>query len=66
MNFDKVGDVWVAPDCSSRCVCMGSKQVLCERRQCNESAQCDVKNGMRDCYCNDGFVGDGINCATGL
>jgi hypothetical protein len=56
---------WVAPDCSQKCTCGQDGQLRCTSMECDESATCDVKGGVRDCYCNEGYAGDGINCQRG-
>ena len=33
--------------------------------RCHERAQCSIKDGIRDCYCEKGFDGDGLNCRPG-
>lgn len=52
-------------DCSLKCVCGEAGDVICTSMECHESAQCAIKNGVRDCYCKRGFTGDGLNCQAG-
>ena len=51
-------------ECSSRCVCTEG-QLECQTYQCDEFARCETKNGIRGCYCNRGFTGDGQTCTAG-
>ncbi|XP_071835342.1 uncharacterized protein [Apostichopus japonicus] len=55
------GQTYVNDDCTQHCSC-NNNQLICEDYVCNTNAVCDVRNGVRQCYCNEGFEGDGENC----
>ncbi|KAJ8032946.1 Fibrinogen-like protein A [Holothuria leucospilota] len=57
------GDVYVNADCSNRCTC--SNNILtCENYGCGLNANCEERNGVRKCYCADGFEGNGLICTS--
>ena len=58
------GETWIYDTCSTICSCIES-QVQCDSYQCHEDAECKVMNGVRECVCDPGFTGDGLNCVTG-
>ena len=60
----QVGSRWVKEDCSSVCHCQNG-ELNCTHYECSEFAECDVRNGIRDCYCEEGFVGNGQQCVRG-
>ncbi|PIK52881.1 putative zonadhesin-like [Apostichopus japonicus] len=55
------GQTYVNDDCTQHCSC-NNNQLICEDYVCNTNAVCDVRNGVRQCYCNEGYEGDGENC----
>ncbi|XP_038059591.1 IgGFc-binding protein-like [Patiria miniata] len=59
------GAVWISPDCSEKCLCGNAGSVQCSILECHESASCEIKNGVRDCYCQNGFVESGLECTRG-
>ena len=62
--FLKAGARFVNEDCSEVCSCREG-QLDCTHYGCDDFATCGVKNGVRDCYCQDGFKGDGQVCFRG-
>ena len=60
----KAGVRYVNEDCSEVCVC-GDGELICTPYGCNQFADCKIQNGVRDCYCQDGFKGDGQICVRG-
>ncbi|XP_071946555.1 IgGFc-binding protein-like isoform X2 [Antedon mediterranea] len=66
--YYKQGETYVTEDCSMRCTCGGNGVNTCEEYMCGNYASCRIQNGVRDCYCNNGFSGDGTVCtkASGL
>ncbi|KAJ8017489.1 Ryncolin-4 [Holothuria leucospilota] len=59
------GQTYVNADCTQNCTCNGN-QLSCDTDyECSQSATCSVgQNGVRQCYCNDGYSGDGITCVS--
>ncbi|KAJ8033902.1 Fibrinogen C domain-containing protein 1-A [Holothuria leucospilota] len=54
------GNTYVNSDCSRRCTC-NNDQLNCDSSyQCTSNAACRVRNGVRKCYCNAGYEGDGV------
>eukprot|EP00057_Strongylocentrotus_purpuratus_P030111 XP_780739.3 PREDICTED: zonadhesin-like [Strongylocentrotus purpuratus] len=54
-------DTWTSPDCSQRCTCFNG-EAQCEAYGCGENEECDLRNGVQDCYCLDGFLPLGERC----
>ena len=38
---------------------------LCLKQPCHPDATCVDRRGSYDCFCNDGFVGNGYKCFKG-
>ncbi|KAJ8019018.1 Fibrinogen-like protein 1 [Holothuria leucospilota] len=58
------GDTYVNSDCSRRCTC-NNDQLNCDSSyRCTSNAACRVRDGVRKCYCNAGYEGDGITSCT--
>ncbi|PIK34072.1 putative IgGFc-binding protein [Apostichopus japonicus] len=57
------GNVYISPDCTQQCTCSDGNTV-CVDLECGEDAFCGIKSGVRNCYCNDGFTGDGRTCTS--
>ena len=62
--ISQAGESWIDETCSSKCTCMEG-EVQCESYGCHMDAKCRVRNGIRDCYCNRGYKGDGQTCTLG-
>ncbi|KAJ8041319.1 Tenascin-R [Holothuria leucospilota] len=61
-NIIPNGNTYVNSDCSRRCTC-NNDQLNCDSNyQCSPNGACIVRNNVRQCYCNPGYVGDGVNC----
>ena len=61
----QTGDAITSPDCSSRVTCEQPLQPRVQALQCGEHAQCAVRDGVRDCYCDDGFERDDSDVCEG-
>ena len=57
--------MWMQDDCKYECECFGGGQYECLPNRCHRYATCGLDNGVRDCYCNDGFEGNGLICVPG-
>ncbi|XP_071836582.1 microfibril-associated glycoprotein 4-like [Apostichopus japonicus] len=57
------GETSVNDDCTQKCSC-NNNQLICEDYRCSTNALCDVKNEVRQCYCNEGYEGDGETCES--
>ncbi|PIK52880.1 putative zonadhesin-like [Apostichopus japonicus] len=55
------GQTYVNDDCTQKCSC-NDNQLTCAAYSCSTNAVCDVRDGVRQCYCNEGYDGDGENC----
>ncbi|XP_071835328.1 uncharacterized protein [Apostichopus japonicus] len=55
------GETFVNDDCTQKCSCINN-QLICEDYRCSTNAVCDVRNEIRQCYCDEGYEGDGENC----
>ncbi|XP_071830391.1 IgGFc-binding protein-like [Apostichopus japonicus] len=57
------GESYQTSDCALRCLC-NSGQLECAPISCDVNAVCISKNGVNQCYCADGYEGNGITCET--
>ncbi|XP_071837312.1 uncharacterized protein [Apostichopus japonicus] len=56
------GETFVSDDCTQKCSCSNNRLTCEVDYSCSTNAVCDVKNGVRQCYCNEGYEGDGETC----
>lgn len=62
----QIGEEFMKRDCSEYCTCEGNGDLQCHELSCAFNAQCAVKGGVRNCYCDDGFMGNGREeCSVG-
>ncbi|KAJ8033611.1 Ficolin-1 [Holothuria leucospilota] len=59
---ERVITVLVNTDCTRRCQCQGNELACDDNYRCSPDATCEERGGVRQCYCNDGYTGDGQNC----
>ncbi|XP_071838865.1 IgGFc-binding protein-like isoform X2 [Apostichopus japonicus] len=57
----EVGDRYISDNCDEICHC-STTGLECATYTCNENANCELKDGLRDCYCRHGYSGDGQTC----
>ncbi|XP_071835459.1 uncharacterized protein [Apostichopus japonicus] len=57
------GEASVNNDCTRKCSC-SNNQLTCADYICITNAVCDVRDGVRKCYCNEGYEGDGETCVS--
>ncbi|KAJ8033834.1 Ryncolin-4 [Holothuria leucospilota] len=56
------GCTFINTDCTLKCVCRND-QINCNTNfRCSPYAECREDDGIRGCYCNEGFKGDGETC----
>ncbi|XP_071835379.1 uncharacterized protein [Apostichopus japonicus] len=55
------GEFYINSRCTQRSTCRNNQSIE-ESYQCSDHATCDERNGVRKCYCNDGYEGDGVRC----
>ncbi|KAJ8042690.1 IgGFc-binding protein [Holothuria leucospilota] len=60
-GYASEGEEVMFEDCTLTCFCLNGT-LECTEIECDINAQCDVRDGKRDCYCNDGYVGNGTLC----
>ena len=65
VNILQAGETWISNDCTSKCTCHHGDNYDCEPYMCHQYAECDVRDGVRGCYCNNNYEGDGLNCVRG-
>ncbi|KAJ8033652.1 Ficolin-1 [Holothuria leucospilota] len=56
------GQSHVNVDCTSRCRCHSNVMTCDGNYRCSSDATCEERDGVHQCYCNDGYTGDGQNC----
>lgn len=62
--FLQPGTVHVNSDCTFRCKCIDGVYT-CFNITCSENAVCELQGSFQDCYCNEGYTGDGLECYAG-
>ncbi|PIK50541.1 putative IgGFc-binding protein [Apostichopus japonicus] len=55
--------IYVTEDCSQRCTC-NYGAVECTDNVCPADSTCELRNNIRECYCNDGYNWDGQQCSS--
>ncbi|KAJ8034029.1 Tenascin-R [Holothuria leucospilota] len=61
-NILQDGTTYVNSGCTRRCTCTNNRLNCDNNYRCSSTAACSVRNGVRQCYCNSGYVGDGRTC----
>lgn len=62
-NFQN-NTIYVDDNCSTICSCTNNTLSCNRNYECSSNATCKVKDGLRKCYCNNGFEGDGETCTA--
>ncbi|PIK61749.1 hypothetical protein BSL78_01303 [Apostichopus japonicus] len=57
------GETYCNDVCTQKCSC-NNNRLICEDYSCTTNAVCAVKNEVRQCYCNEGYEGDGETCVS--
>ncbi|CAD5119519.1 DgyrCDS8121 [Dimorphilus gyrociliatus] len=61
--YYSVGDREVKPQCTEECTCNNQYgEPDCKPLKCSDDATCKIEEGSWDCYCNEGYKGDGKTC----
>lgn len=50
--------------CTRRCECQSNVLTCEDNYRCSSHATCEERGGVRQCYCNDGYTGDGETCVS--
>ncbi|KAJ8019626.1 Angiopoietin-related protein 7 [Holothuria leucospilota] len=58
------GETHVNVGCTEKCTCESDRLVCDPNYRCSPNATCGVEDGVRQCYCNDGYGGDGETCTV--
>ncbi|XP_071835360.1 uncharacterized protein [Apostichopus japonicus] len=56
------GKYYINSRCTRKSTCRNNQLIIDQSYQCSEHATCDERNGVRKCYCIDGYEGDGVTC----
>ncbi|XP_071835848.1 uncharacterized protein [Apostichopus japonicus] len=56
------GESYINSDCTRRSNCSNNQLMVEDSYHCSDDATCDVRDGVRRCYCIDGYEGDGVTC----
>ncbi|XP_071836618.1 uncharacterized protein [Apostichopus japonicus] len=57
------GHFYINSRCTRKSTCRNNRLVD-ESYRCSSHATCDTRSGVRKCYCNDGYEGDGVTCTS--
>ncbi|KAJ8033951.1 Ryncolin-4 [Holothuria leucospilota] len=60
------GESFINVDCTQNCTCIDNQLSCNADYECSTDATCSVKEGIRKCYCNEGFEGDGERCTSNV
>ncbi|PIK38232.1 Angiopoietin-4, partial [Apostichopus japonicus] len=58
------GDLFVNAGCTRKGVCTNGQIIWDEGYACSPNANCEERNNIRQCYCDDGYGGDGETCTS--
>ncbi|PIK58393.1 putative IgGFc-binding protein [Apostichopus japonicus] len=58
------GDFFVNAGCTRKGVCTNGEIIWDEGYVCSPNANCEERNNIRQCYCVDGYGGDGETCTS--
>ncbi|PIK36952.1 putative ficolin-2-like [Apostichopus japonicus] len=56
------GEFFVNSGCTRKGVCTNGLIIWDEGYACSPKAECGVRNDIRQCYCANGYRGDGVTC----
>ncbi|PIK62565.1 putative IgGFc-binding protein [Apostichopus japonicus] len=57
----EVGDQYISDNCDEICHCK-TTGLECTSYSCHKKANCELKDGIRNCFCGNGYSGDGQTC----
>ena len=61
-----MGSTWINEMCTNKKTCKaddnGGNKIIETVMNCHEEAECKVQQGIRGCYCKQGYFGDGFTC----
>ncbi|XP_006822523.1 alpha-tectorin-like, partial [Saccoglossus kowalevskii] len=60
-----VGDQFIDDVCNQQCTCNATNNMVCSPIFCDTNATCDVRGGLRGCFCDEGYTGNGFSCTEG-
>ncbi|PIK59637.1 hypothetical protein BSL78_03433 [Apostichopus japonicus] len=55
------GEFYANSGCTLKSTCRNNR-LIDESYQCSDHATCDTRTGVRKCYCNQNYHGDGVTC----
>jgi hypothetical protein len=59
----QLGEYEIRGNCSEECTCETMlSELTCRPLTCHDQATCRSEDGVLDCYCDEGFKGDGRIC----
>ncbi|KAJ8033589.1 Angiopoietin-related protein 1 [Holothuria leucospilota] len=57
-------ETYINTACSEKCSCKNGQLICNSNYECSPNAACRVKDNVRQCYCNEGYQGDGETCIS--
>ncbi|XP_070564050.1 zonadhesin-like [Ptychodera flava] len=61
-NYLPYGDSFVKEHCDEECTCVTDGRLDCVAIRCDPNAYCGDEGGVRNCYCEEGYHGNGKKC----
>ncbi|XP_071854940.1 uncharacterized protein [Apostichopus japonicus] len=58
----QVGGSFTTANCAYSCTCRRQGTLMCNRKGCDQFQECNINDGISDCYCRKGFYHDGEKC----
>ncbi|XP_071849672.1 ryncolin-4-like isoform X2 [Apostichopus japonicus] len=56
------GETYTSPSCDKTCVCENDYLICNVTEGCDFNADCEYRNDILQCYCRQGYLGDGLKC----
>ncbi|XP_033106905.1 IgGFc-binding protein-like [Anneissia japonica] len=63
-RYIEPGSSFTREDCSERCDCSGGGVISCTNFTCHRESTCGPVDGDYGCICNEGFLGNGLECQS--
>ncbi|PIK34069.1 putative IgGFc-binding protein, partial [Apostichopus japonicus] len=59
VQYYQVGETYLNENCTEECICMEGNSLTClAGLSCDVNQECSIQDGIRDCYCIEGYQPD--------